>query len=606
MAKPIIPAFVDNSSQLDKAKKADQRAQHQVNTQINNWENKSIAEAVLNGLNINANFNSPQVANQVDNVTSAPNGFSGLTWQNMPNPAIPIIPGLLSVQAPSYSVIPGVTLGAGFLSCTGVSNICNPVKPDFFIANPTNPRKNKQLNNACLDALTKQSCKELSHFALTSIGVTLPLQSCRSSVAGMTSAESKDVPIAYVEHTNAINACVMCYDIPNQIISGSATDTSYTIPSIGGNRGISDITMRLSTLLSNIQPGNPNSCTSDVSSRYNGTPNIPYCTPFASERYLPQITYASSMACIDAGPARTYTGRNNDNLLFLNNPVGRGFVGPGQSDKVNMLTVLGSDQVGFNASQLNQYNNYNTDHDDIIAFYFHDLANDRYIPFRATIKGIQEQAMSEWNDISYSGRADKLYNYKGFTRTLNFGFVAIAGSLLELLPMWQRINYLMTTVKPSNYTSVTGINNVSSNYIIPPMMTITIGDMYKEQPIVIDNVGISIPDEAQWETLSENQSNDKLWTYFNQTIQIQESRKKSAQFPKICEITITAKILEQMRPQMGQHNFGTYYSGSCDTFSGQLIVGNNIPTGVTPTVSSTEQTYSEPENQSTNQFNGGF
>jgi hypothetical protein len=91
---------------------------------------------------------------------------------------------------------------------------------------------------------------------------------------------------------------------------------------------------------------------------------------------------------------------------------------------------------------------------DIIFFYFYDLINDVYIPFRATISGLNDLHSPEWEEVSYIGRADKLYVYKGFTRDVNFNFTVYASSLDELIPMWKRINYLVGLARPSNYTSV--------------------------------------------------------------------------------------------------------------------------------------------------------
>ena len=84
-------------------------------------------------------------------------------------------------------------------------------------------------------------------------------------------------------------------------------------------------------------------------------------------------------------------------------------------------------------------------------FYFYDIYNQKYIPFRATVKGISERSVSTWDDFQYIGNADKVYNYKGFTRGLGFSFTVVAMSVKELLPMWQRINYLMGLTKPANY-----------------------------------------------------------------------------------------------------------------------------------------------------------
>ena len=160
---------------------------------------------------------------------------------------------------------------------------------------------------------------------------------------------------------------------------------------------------------------------------------------------------------------------------------------------------------------------------------------------------------SNWSDITYIGRADKLFNYTGFSRTTAFSFTVAAMSLSELLPMWVRINYLATLVKPSRYTSP----KTGEDYIVPPMTTITIGDLYKEQPFVLKTVTITIPEDALWETVSEN-NDAKDWSYLNEKLVYEGSMKKGlfAQFPRECEISIGGELLERIQPKVGRPNFG--------------------------------------------------
>ena len=91
---------------------------------------------------------------------------------------------------------------------------------------------------------------------------------------------------------------------------------------------------------------------------------------------------------------------------------------------------------------------------DVIFFYFYDLVNEKYIPFRATVNSISEANSVEWDPVQYLGRPDKLYLYKGFERTLSFGFTAYANSLRELVPMWKRINYLVGLARPPKYNRI--------------------------------------------------------------------------------------------------------------------------------------------------------
>ena len=287
----------------------------------------------------------------------------------------------------------------------------------------------------------------------------------------------------------------------------------------------------------------------------------------------------------------------NKRKQLLDDPKGKGFAGSMASDKINLLTVLNEEDVGLDKK-------YNGDNDDIIKFYFHDLVNNKYIPFRATITGLNENYNGDWTAIEYIGRADKLQSYKGFSRTIGFKFNVVANTIKELLPMWQRINYLVGLTKPANYTQGGQSNsNVYSRFIIPPLVKFTIGDIYKNQPGVIKSIGLNIPENCVWETVSEETSAKFDWSYLNGRIQWQDSIGKVAQFPRECELNINMDLLEKERPVVGGTNFGDYYveqfygqkveeRGTVDSFSKNLYL--NYPDGIViPTKAAIQQIINE-------------
>lgn len=222
---------------------------------------------------------------------------------------------------------------------------------------------------------------------------------------------------------------------------------------------------------------------------------------------------------------------------------GKGFAGSAQSDIINILDVR-DDTEKFKDR-------------DLIKFWFYDITNKKYIPFRATVKGISERYTSNWDEFQYIGNADKVYNYKGFTRALSFNFTAVAMSLKELHPMWKRINYLLSLSKPSGY--------LKGSYIVPPLVQLTIGDLYKNQPIVINQLSMTIPENASWETIDE--LNDTNYHYYNGRITTLGSYV--AQFPYEAEISVDCNILEKEIPMAGRSNFGEIDNGF---FSGRLYV----------------------------------
>ena len=181
---------------------------------------------------------------------------------------------------------------------------------------------------------------------------------------------------------------------------------------------------------------------------------------------------------------------------------------------------------------------------DLIRFWFYDIANGRYIPFRATMKSISERYTTDWDNFQYIGNADKIYNYKGFTRNLGFTFTVVANDVSHLLPMWTRINYLLNLSKPAKY--------FNDEFIVPPLVKLTIGDMYKDQPIVISNMTLTVPDNATWETLPQETD---IYNYNSNLIT--RTGDKIAQMPMEADLTVDCYLIEINKPKtLSTTNFG--------------------------------------------------
>lgn len=226
------------------------------------------------------------------------------------------------------------------------------------------------------------------------------------------------------------------------------------------------------------------------------------------------------------------------------------------SDGINKLGILkgnGSDNVDISVDVETGWTSWKPYHDDLIAFYFYDVVNDKFIPFRATVKGISEGGNAYWDELRFIGRADQIYSYNGFNRTLTFSFNIVINSITELLPTWKKINYLKSAIKPSNYTKKD--NKPFNRFIVPPMFMITIGDLYRFQPIVINSVDVNIPDDASWETLNEINT-ENGWSYLNGIITNSSIGKNYAQLPREVEISVNGNLLEKERSIVGGTNFG--------------------------------------------------
>ena len=240
----------------------------------------------------------------------------------------------------------------------------------------------------------------------------------------------------------------------------------------------------------------------------------------------------------------------NDRYIFPTNNV----------DYVNSLEVLNQQEFDKQYANNDKFGVYGP---DIVKFYFYDIVNQKYIPFNATVKGITDNNNSAWETIEYLGRPDKLYYYKGFERQVSFNFTVNAHSVKELMPMWQRINYLVGLTRPANYTL-----QQYGGYMVPPMVQLTLGDFYKNHFVILTSCNVTIPDDASWETIPENAS--QAWSYgvgkgiewlnsdtiINPRGNKARSKGRFAQFPRTADISIQMNVLEKDRPKTGRAIWG--------------------------------------------------
>lgn len=231
---------------------------------------------------------------------------------------------------------------------------------------------------------------------------------------------------------------------------------------------------------------------------------------------------------------------------------GKGFARTKYPDKINVEDIL-------------DYEPYNNDQ---IAFWFHDIVNKKYLQFRATVNGINDSNSVDWTEMSYLGMPDKIYNYKGYTRTLGFNFVVYLNSVRELHPTWKKLNYLLSLRAPSKY--------IDGKYMVPPIVELRMGDMYHNVPIVINSITLSVPDDVSWETLPANEGE---YSYLAGLIKI--PNVKYGQFPNRVEINIGAYVLESENyPRAGNTSFGPdqNFGGSFHlrTFEGKDNIVNGV------------------------------
>ena len=77
---------------------------------------------------------------------------------------------------------------------------------------------------------------------------------------------------------------------------------------------------------------------------------------------------------------------------------------------------------------------------DFIKFRIRDAVNGKYIIFPALIS-ISDNSSAEVSPTSYIGRADKVYVYGGYTRSISFSLDIVAQREEDIPIIWEKINY---------------------------------------------------------------------------------------------------------------------------------------------------------------------
>jgi hypothetical protein len=153
---------------------------------------------------------------------------------------------------------------------------------------------------------------------------------------------------------------------------------------------------------------------------------------------------------------------------------------------------------------------------DIIKFRIKILDNDKpgygvYIVFRAFISNIRRNITSKWDAYKYVGRGESFYAYDGFTETITYSFTIAAASRAEMRPLYQKLNYLISSMAP----------DYRDNLMRGNIAELTIGDFLLYQPGIITSFDMNIDEDSNWEiALQEPESIDKTDTDMHELPQL--------------------------------------------------------------------------------------
>lgn len=187
---------------------------------------------------------------------------------------------------------------------------------------------------------------------------------------------------------------------------------------------------------------------------------------------------------------------------------------------------------------------------DLIKFRIGIIDNDNpnkktFIHFRAFIDNYSDTYGAEWSGQKFLGRGENFYRYNGFNRTINLGWTVAAQSQSELIPQYQKLNYLASSLAP-DYSKTTG-------YMRGNLAELTVGGWLYNQPGIIQSMTLEVPQESPWEIGISNQSDINN---LNQGQEKVQSSSKLKELPHIVKVTGFSFIpIHKFVPRVQQNEF---------------------------------------------------
>jgi hypothetical protein len=204
-----------------------------------------------------------------------------------------------------------------------------------------------------------------------------------------------------------------------------------------------------------------------------------------------QIFAGGKKNILSAAP--DYTTKNIENRVNLGDPGKR-------SKDVSSYTKGTGDKLTRDLiTAMPLYKSAKADHggdrNDLVKFSIGIIDNDSpnnrtYIHFRAFLDSMDDNYNAEWNNFKYMGRGENFFRYNGFTRNINLSWTVAAQSKEELIPMYQKLNFLASSLTP-DYSA--------NGYMRGNLAVLTVGGYLFEQPGIINSINYSVPTESPWE-----------------------------------------------------------------------------------------------------------
>jgi len=337
---------------------------------------------------------------------------------------------------------------------------------------------------------------------------------------------------------------------------GSIRNESETISDLDGNVTYLSNTQKYSQLLSNPSGSGASSILQDFRQK-TIIPN-----PLGLDYNNAKVNIASRIGVGNPGARKD---RSSINTVFKD----------GQ-DKVNMIPLYTDATNPFETSAYGAKGTGDTR--DLIKFAFEVIDNDftildtgyfdkkknpirdvvtTKVHFRAFLTNFSDNHSADWSSKKYMGRGENFYTYQGFDREVSFQFKVAAQSKQEMLPLYQKLNYIVSSLYP-DYNS--------DGFMRGNLHKLTIGEYFYRTPGIITSMNITVDDNYPWEikfTEPEVSSSlNKTSNFPNPTLNFDGSEdfKKSnsdadqMELPQVLNVQVSFKPILNELPSLSKHN----------------------------------------------------
>ena len=190
----------------------------------------------------------------------------------------------------------------------------------------------------------------------------------------------------------------------------------------------------------------------------------------------------------------SYSTKNIEQRVNLGNPGARN---QDRSDyaRGNPDNYKGLDQI--NSLYLYRSENVTTDKrkNDLVKFRIAVIDNNNpslktFVHFRAFINSFSDTMNATWNPFKYTGRGEDFYTYQGFNNSISIGFTVAVQSIQELSVVYQKLNYLKSSLAP-DYSD--------EGYMRGNIHQLTFEGYFYEVPGIIESLTYNVPDGTPYE-----------------------------------------------------------------------------------------------------------